>query len=519
LTFATKNLFALEYWLIDEENDQQSTKLRSLTIFCKTPGLACSSMTSENMNEETQDETNLKEELATSTDFEAGSSSNPSTVNKKTRQCRYGEKCRRKDTCKFDHSVGNAVNSTERNKVPCRYGVNCYRKNCYYVHPPEWNPSNTNHNTNNRAKFSTPIKKSDNNPNNKSHSSTPHSSNSKPNSKSPRTNEVDNGFYCGPLRRQEKEGYKAAGILLLRQRDPAPPSHVPYFEASETSLGTSPGSPNSACRSTVQVLLCAEVRKKKTNSTGGDVEVNLLGGKIEDRDEGPEFTAAREFWEETGRISNLSECQRLVGIGDSSKGGGQDDPAKAAMAGGTSTPPNARHADKNITTVWCGSGKYVLYVSFPPSLSQEEQQQSSWDQLPLAYRELAIAEKLPPGAEPAHLVWVDWDLIRKRVQDKKLVDPVLFKVPSAAGIIDNGQQPESGETGLNSVSLSVPFSRFTKEILRHPTLLEAVDSAIQISKHPELSITQNPTSTEHQIPADGIDSLPASMEALKVTEK
>ena len=44
------------------------------------------------------------------------------------------------------------------------------------------------------------------------------------------------------------------------------------------------------------VLLGSEIRRNK-------LVVSCLGGKREDTDAGPEHTAWREFWEESGKVS------------------------------------------------------------------------------------------------------------------------------------------------------------------------------------------------------------------------
>lgn len=47
----------------------------------------------------------------------------------------------------------------------------------------------------------------------------------------------------------------------------------------------------------VWVLLGSEVRK-------GKLVLSLLAGKREDQDPGPEHTAWREFWEESGKVKD-----------------------------------------------------------------------------------------------------------------------------------------------------------------------------------------------------------------------
>ena len=272
------------------------------------------------------------------------------------------------------------------------------------------------------------------------------------------------GFYCEPvLRPSEAKGYKAAGILLLRHRPPSAQSTC--FEA--TCLESSAGSNNKISVGKAQVLLCAENRKKKRQQQGHNIasssdppltEVNLLGGKIEPEDrQDARQTAAREFWEETGGIAPLNECERLVGIAHH----GYTDAEHHA-----NNQPGGEQNVNNMTTIWCGPGKYALHVLHEDSPKNQQQ----WDAIPFRYWE--IIQKggvFPSGSEAAadHLVWVDWDLMIRECQPgsrskhKQDAPPITFQVP-----------------GCND-AITLKLTYFTTSLFSQKALQDGVESAIR----------------------------------------
>jgi len=81
-------------------------------------------------------------------------------------------------------------------------------------------------------------------------------------------------------------------------------------------------------------LCCAEVKKKRD---GNNMVIHVLGGKRDDdKDINPKYTAARRFFKEIGGIIPLENCQRLLGF--------------------------EHNNAAEILPIWCGHGKYVLYV-------------------------------------------------------------------------------------------------------------------------------------------------------------
>lgn len=268
------------------------------------------------------------------------------------------------------------------------------------------------------------------------------------------------GFYCEPvLRPSEAKGYKAAGILLLRHRS----AQTTHFEA--TRSWSNDNSNNKRSVGKTQVLLCAENRKKKRQQEGHNInndgdppltEVNLLGGKIEPNDsQNARQTAAREFWEETGGISPLSECERLVGI---------------AHRGHAEHPsghqPGGEQNIDNMTTIWCGPGKYALHVLH----EDNPQNQQQWDDIPFRYWEtIQKGGVFPSGSEAAadHLVWVDWDLMVRECQPgsrskhKQDAPPITFQVPGCD----------------DAITLKLTY--FTTSLFSQKALQDGVETAIR----------------------------------------
>ena len=406
---------------------------------------------------------------------------NESTVSK---PCRYGNNCRRKETCRFTHpppgSAAAATTGTERQKYqnksgksskPCRYGIQCKLVHCRFSHPTGWNPfSNSNSNSNSNTRSSSY---------NKTYQKNTRSTES----------ELTPGFYCGPLRPADAKGYKAAGILLLRQKQECPVTTTNYFEATSPSTETSSARSNSSSRTNVQVLLCAENRKKKKNkgprnpADDNTMEVNLLGGKIEPVDgHDARVTASREFWEETGGMASLFECQRLVGI--------HSNPVAASSESEHTILQQQQDGQSNVTTIWYGPGKYALYVM------QDDNQQQQWDDMPLRYWEtVQSGGPLPDGAEADHLVWVDWDLIvrecqpRSRSNHKQESPPITFQVPPT----DETTSPDDSSplgTAMSG-SMTLQFTYFTTSIFCQKEIQNGVESAIR-------SINRNTTGASMQ---------------------
>jgi 8-oxo-dGTP pyrophosphatase MutT (NUDIX family) len=286
--------------------------------------------------------------------------------------------------------------------MPCQYGLNCWSRYCRYQHPLGWNPHS-------KAKPVWSPPKSQGGP-----------------LISPKS-DLEPNFYVGTLRLAEAKGFRAAGILLMRRSASSGVTKEPLYEARSSSLSPS----SSSLLSSVQVLLCAEVRKKKQN-----LELNLLGGKVEPHDgQDSRITAAREFWEETGRFVPLSTCQRLVGIAS------EDD--------------NHSSMPKAATPIWCGPGKYVLYAA---SLLEDDCA-VCYEKLPEHFFQASRANSLPPGAEPDFLVWVDWDLIQQQPGGERQ-ESFTFWVPS--------------DTESERTSLSLQLSRFTKSMLNNAVLQQGV---------------------------------------------
>ncbi|CAB9527389.1 expressed unknown protein [Seminavis robusta] len=238
--------------------------------------------------------------------------------------------------------------------------------------------------------------------------------------------------YYGALEETEAKGYRAAGILLLRKR---PTTEGPsYFEATTTTSSSS----------SIQVLCCAEVRKKKKQKPkNGIVELNLLGGKIEDADgTDSRVTAAREFWEETGGMVPLAECQRIL------------------------------NHDNKVLPIWCGPGKYALYVAYDGNNNPQ------WDQLPVTYSEaLQSGKELPEGAEASHLVWVDWAIIQQCSQSrKKKKKPANDSIGSDDGTI-SFLVPSADNT--DGERITVQQSNFVKYLFPDSNFQGGVELAIQ----------------------------------------
>jgi 8-oxo-dGTP pyrophosphatase MutT (NUDIX family) len=262
--------------------------------------------------------------------------------------------------------------------------------------------------------------------------------------------------YYGPLEASEAEGYRAAGILLLRQKP------VPYYEATTYC----------SAESHVQVLCCAEIRNKKKNDTVGPLQLSLLGGKIEDTDgQDARVTAAREFWEETGGIVPLEACQGIVGLITS-----QDFTSESLP-------------------VWCGHAKYVLYVVY----EQDPQQQIQWDNLPSRHSEALRfgGPDLPKDAEASHLIWVDWKLIKDKLNknSRSQGESISFFVPS-----DNVAQPERHV---------VPFSIHAKFTFANPTVQQGIDTFIQ-------KVLQLDVGAPSKVAGGGMEEAVAGMENLRV---
>lgn len=387
-----------------------------------------------------------------------------STLSVSTNQllCRYGHQCRRKSTCKFVHPESTTKGTNNRSEKqqqkqsfnsqakkthspprPCPHGLQCWTVNCRKSHPPGWDPK-----ANKEEKRKGGNKTSGKQEQRKQQQLTTSTSSPSPGIAE---NELDlKGFYVGSLRDADAKGYRAAGILLLRRKprtEEEKEQQRPLYQATATN--TTPRTNND-----VQVLLCAEVRKKSQNT----LELNLLGGKIEDADgQDPRKTAAREFWEETGQLVSLQSCEQHLGLTKNS-----DD-----------SSPNNRS-----TTIWCGPGKYVLYAVPTKNVSSTDPQ-TSWDNLTHQYAKLSAAGSLPKGAEPDYLVWVDWDLIQSHCSKSTIyrrkdnLPALSFWVPSTASTAAD----EENSTSPNSLSLK--FSFFTMSLLSNHILQEGVDQAIE----------------------------------------
>lgn len=295
-------------------------------------------------------------------------------------------------------------------------------------------------------------------------------------------NDLHPGFYCGPLRPADAKGYRAAGIMLLRQQQRRQGQENPqYFEATAAATDDSSTTTPKSCR--VQVLLCAESRKKNkskdpptpggNNSTNENMEVNLLGGKIEAEDGlDARVTAAREFWEETGGMVDVAEARRLVGLNSTTTGAGagsSDEKVEDDIKDKSTTP----------TTIWLGPAKYALHIMHDNDNDNDNDNQKQWNDMPLQYWEtLQSGAPLPSGAEADHLVWVDWDLILKecnqqfRTRSKhkqNAATPITFQVPPSL----------EDQSSSSSCSVTLNFSYFTASMFSNLVLQKGVNTAIQ----------------------------------------
>jgi len=446
-----------------------------------------------------------------------------------TKLCRYGvvnplvtEKANTETESEQHQRSHDSTICDSNSKRPSRYGMKKYRSGHRdSSHPPDWTTSSSSSYDRNKQpdrNFST----------NKFDKTT-----------AIQENELHPRFYYGSsLRPADAKGYKAAGILLLRfqpdddDEDDNTSDSNRYFEVSSssslssinpnttTNASTKSSSSNSnRKRRRVQVLLCAEQRtnKKKHNRTANNsattsprtsnfnntidtsasrnLEINLLGGKIESTDEqDARRTAAREFWEETGElVSHFHDCQRLVGIVSETgkKPAFQDAPLESEMM--------------SMTTIWCGPGKYVLHVMH----ENNEQQQQKWNEVPLKYwQKLQSKESLSSGSEADYLVWVDWDLIvqecqgsRSRSKHAKESPLLSFQVPLPMKKDETITSSDTGDDESNN-SMSLQFSFFTTSVLSNKVVQAGVNSTIrkmnqsnQTSKR-DSSVTQEQSDIE-----------------------